>query len=64
MPNRDDLYWEDYSSQDPSEYQYLGYEDRSGNYVLVAIEDDIDAQLDEIYRSNGRNVNVRIYRQE
>lgn len=57
-----DRYWEEYDGQDVAGFKDLSYTSLSGSVVTVPIEPNIDMQVAEIYRANGSNTNIRIYK--
>lgn len=56
-------YWEDYYGQDVDEFSKLSYLKRDGSRVFVDIESDIEAQIAELRRTVGNNVEVRLYKE-
>ena len=56
-------YWEDYYGQDTSSFSKLSYITRNGVREFVDIEPDIDAQIAELRRTVGSNVEIRLYKE-
>lgn len=54
-------YWEDFYGQDTSSFSKLSYVSRDGKRVFANIEVDIDAQIAELQRTVGSNVEIRLY---
>ena len=55
------LCWEDYFGQDVAEFSKLSYIDRNGVRQYVDIADDIEAQIEELKRTVGGKLNLRVY---
>lgn len=58
-----DAYWEVYDDQDESDFNYLSYIDRTGKEVIEKI-DNLDKQVYEIRRVNGRATQIKVYKVE
>lgn len=56
-----EMYWEVYDDQDDMNFQYVGYIDFEGKQVLDKIK-DLSAQVNEIRRQYGKNIEIRVYR--
>lgn len=63
MPNLEDAYWEIYDDQDDADFNYLSYVNRVGEDVIEKIE-DIDRQVYEIRRVNGKATQIKVYKVE
>lgn len=63
MPNLEDAYWEIYDDQDSADFNYLSYVNRVGEDVVEKIE-DIDRQVYEIRRVNGKATQIKVYKVE
>lgn len=61
--NVTDAYWEVYDDQDESDFNYLSYIDRTGKEVIEEIN-DLDKQVYEIRRVNGRATQIKVYKAE
>lgn len=61
--NVTDAYWEVYDDQDESDFNYLSYIDRTGKEVIEKIN-DLDKQVYEIRRVNGRATQIKVYKAE
>ena len=58
-----DAYWEVYDDQDESDFNYLSYIDRTGKEVIEKIN-NLDKQVYEIRRVNGRVTQIKVYKVE
>ncbi len=58
-----EMYWEVYDDQDDMDFQYVGYIDFEGKRVLDKIK-DLAAQVNEIRRQYGKDIEIRVYRSE
>lgn len=58
-----DAYWEDYYGQDTTDFNKLSYVTRNGVREFVDIESDIEAQIAELRRTVGSNVEIRLYKE-
>lgn len=58
-----EMYWEVYDDQDDMNFQYVGYIDFEGKQVLDKIK-DLSAQVNEIRRQYGKDIEIRVYRSE
>lgn len=63
MPNYASAYWEDYFGQDPTPFHRLSYLNRDGVRKFVSIEQDIEAQIAELKRTVGGNIEFRLYKE-
>lgn len=63
MPNLEDAYWEIYDDQDGVDFNYLSYVNRVGEDVVEKVE-DIDRQVYEIRRVNGKATQIKVYKVE
>lgn len=63
MPNLEDAYWEIYDDQDGADFNYLSYVNRVGEDVVEKVE-DIDRQVYEIRRVNGKATQIKVYKVE
>ena len=61
--NLTDAYWEVYDDQDESDFNYLSYIDRTGKEVIEKIN-NLDKQVYEIRRVNGRATQIKVYKVE
>ena len=61
--NLTDAYWEVYDDQDESDFNYLSYIDRTGKEVIEKIN-NLDKQIYEIRRVNGRVTQIKVYKVE
>ena len=61
--NLTDAYWEVYDDQDESDFDYLSYIDRTGKEVIEKIN-NLDKQVYEIRRVNGRVTQIKVYKVE
>lgn len=58
-----EMYWEVYDDQDDMNFQYVGYIDFEGKRVLDKVK-DLSAQVNEIRRQYGKDIEIRVYRSE
>lgn len=58
------MYWEVYDDQDANDFQYVGYVDLSGQEIVAKVTTNLALQVAEIYRTNGKNTEVRVYRED
>lgn len=63
MPNLENAYWEIYDDQDGADFNYLSYVNRVGEDVIEKVE-DIDRQVYEIRRVNGKATPIKVYKVE
>ena len=61
--NLTEAYWEVYDDQDESDFNYLSYIDRTGKEVIEKIN-NLDKQVYEIRRVNGRVTQIKVYKVE
>lgn len=58
----EDVYWEEYDDQDGTGFTHVGYTDINGEDKFEEIGDDLEMQVVEIRRCNGRDTRVKLYR--
>ncbi len=58
------MYWEIYDDQSAEEFSYIGYTDLEGKDVVVPISSNLARQVAEIRRTNGDDVEVKVYRDQ
>ena len=58
------MYWEEYDNQNSSDFDYVGYIDLSGNEVVSPVGSNLAQQVAEIYRCNGKNTVVKVYKDQ
>lgn len=57
-------YWEIYDDQESKDFDFVHYKSLKGDDVVVAVEDNLARQCAEIYRVNGKNTEIKVYRKK
>lgn len=56
-----DMFWETYDDQEDGIFDFIGYHDLSGQFIVKKIDGCLADMAEEIYRRCGANTEIRVY---
>lgn len=62
--DKDSMYWEIYDDQESKSFDFVGYTNLAGEDILAPVEGNLSAQVSEIRRLNGADIEIKVYKKQ